>query len=86
MVPATTILQKRRTTPDLFADNEDAKAREDGVDEQGDFGVDDDWIIDDIGGGMEDDVPGKENDGKRGRVGFVKEMGMYRSWSDIARD
>jgi hypothetical protein len=82
LVPAITIPQKRRTTPDLFADNEDAKAREDGVDEQGDFEVDDDWIIDDI----MDDVPGKEKVGKGGRDGFVKEMGRYRSWSDITQD
>ena len=34
--------------------------------------VDDDWIIDDIGGGLQDDP----EVGKRGGDGFVKEMGM----------
>jgi hypothetical protein len=39
--------------------------------------MDDDWIIDDIGGGMEDDPPETERVGKGVKDGFVKEMGRY---------
>jgi chromosome transmission fidelity protein 4 len=75
-VSTTTIQGKRRTTPDLFGNDEDPKAKDDDADLQDDFGmVDDDWIIDDIGGGMLDDPPERERVGKSGKDGFVKEMG-----------
>src|ERR1700735_32439 len=77
-VSTTTIQGKRRTTPDLFGEN--AKGGEGAVDERDDFGMmDDDWIIDDMGGGMEDDPLEKERVGKGGRDGFVKEMGGYQT-------
>jgi len=73
-VSTTTIQGKRRTTPDLFGDGQEPKGKED-ADVQDDFGmVDDDWIIDDIGG-MEDDPPERERVGRSGKNEFVKEMG-----------
>jgi chromosome transmission fidelity protein 4 len=72
---------KRRKTPDLFGDGEDVKigGDDDAGGEGYDLGMmDDDWIIDDIGGGMEDDPSEKDRLTKSGRDGFVKEMGGFR--------
>jgi chromosome transmission fidelity protein 4 len=77
----TTIQGKRRTTLDLFGNGEDPKRDEDITDERDDFGmVDDDWIIDDIGGGIEDYSLERQRLGKEGREGFVKEMGKYETF------
>jgi chromosome transmission fidelity protein 4 len=75
-VSTTTIQGKRRNTPDLFGNDEDPKAKDDDADVHDDFGMmDDDWIIDDIGGGMLDNPPEMERAGKSRKDGFVKEMG-----------
>lgn len=78
-VSIATIQGKRPTTPDLFGDGEGVRTGGgDNAGEEYDLGmVDDDWIIDDIGGGMDDDPPERDMAGKGGRDGFVKEMGKF---------
>lgn len=54
----------------------DGEEKKDGENVRDDFGMlDDDWIIDDIGGGLGDDIPESERVEKGRRDGFVKEMG-----------
>lgn len=72
----TTVPLKRRGTPTLFDDEADAAKGSKGadVDLDEDLGVDldnDDWILDDLGGGMNDDDGEKRWAAKEG----VREMG-----------
>lgn len=61
---------KRKPTPPLWGEEPDADAE--GVDQYGD-----DWIIDDLGDGMEDEPEGAK--ATRAGEGFVKEMGEPKS-------
>ncbi|KDQ57598.1 hypothetical protein JAAARDRAFT_193900 [Jaapia argillacea MUCL 33604] len=70
---STTVPVKRRLTPSLFDDGMDdiAKLAGDGDGDAEMVDLDnDDWILDDLGGGMEDDTEHKKGRGD----GFVKEM------------
>ncbi|PCH43744.1 hypothetical protein WOLCODRAFT_122518 [Wolfiporia cocos MD-104 SS10] len=72
-VGSGTVPAKRRRTPTLFDDEADAEAKDKGdgdvdLDEDGVGYGDEDWILDDLGGGMEDE--GEEKWAKEG----VREM------------
>ncbi|KAH7914143.1 hypothetical protein BJ138DRAFT_479545 [Hygrophoropsis aurantiaca] len=64
---------KRGGTPKLFEDDADTHPRISGADENEEFGGDD-WIIDDLGVGMEDGLEPNDEGPKRIGGEFVKEM------------
>lgn len=81
---AVGIPKKRGTTPNLFGDDveekDDAsKAKDLNLDEEDEYDAtmgdldDDNWILDDIGGGLQDD----DGDAKWAAKEGIKEMGMF---------